>query len=201
MASIGKQRATYRTSTLEIRGIFRAAKQTILRPRRRADQLFNLPADLAELAKQRHLRPGMARLAPMRTPKPRSTGDRRIYHYIWIIYSHFGHLTSPLIDRLSSAQFASLKHLPQITVAEANPRWPQQASEPQLGAWAGIRRVLNVQKRVTHEIAVPGNKAGRQRFLLNQIARVPKLISAGVGKWVVQAVAIRLANAGRQPRL
>jgi hypothetical protein len=43
-------------------------------------------------------------------------------------------------------------------------------------------RVLNVQQRVTHEIAVPGNKAGRQRFLLSQIACVPKLVSAGIGE-------------------
>jgi hypothetical protein len=59
---------------------------------------------------------------------------------------------------------------------------------------------LNVQKRITHEIAVPGHKAGRQRFLLNQIACVPKLISAGIGQWIVPAVAFRLANTGRQSR-
>jgi hypothetical protein len=105
------------------------------------------------------------------------------------------------MDILSSGQFAPLMHLPQIAVTEANPRWPQQASKPQLGTRVRIGRVLNVQKRVAHEIAVPGNKAGRQRFLLSQIAGVPKLISAGIGEWVLLAVAIRLANAGRQSSL
>jgi hypothetical protein len=61
-----------------------------------------------------------------------------------------GILNSPLTTLSTSGQFAALKHLAQIAVAEANPHWPKQASKPQLGTrvrgcggtegflWAGL---------------------------------------------------------------
>ena len=61
-------------------------------------------------------------------------------------------------------------------------------------------RVLNVQERVTQQIAVPGHEAGRQRLLLKKTAGIPKLISADIGQRVVRTVAIRLANRRRKPR-